>query len=142
MDKKYYIIGGVLVLLLILVGVLFFSSGSAPKPGNNTPVVLTWWKTFEDTDKVQDLITDYQTTHKNVTINFVKKDIANYEADLIDALAAGTGPDIFTIHNYWLPKHADTLVAMPENLMSVRTYKDTFVDVATADFIKDEKIYA
>lgn len=142
MEKKYYIIGGVLVLLLIVAGVLFFSSGSKKPTSSNGKVNLVWWKTFEDPQNLQDLITDYQTIHKNVTITVEKKDITTYEQDLVNALASGTGPDIFSIHNDWLPKHADKISPMPAILMSLRTYNDTFVDVASSDFIKDTKIYA
>ncbi len=141
-NKKYYIIGGVIVLLLILAGVLFFSSGTSPKSGNNGRVTLIWWKTFEDSENVQDLINDYQKIHKNVTINFVKKDVTTYEQDLVNAIAAGTGPDIFTIHNDWLAKHSDKMFPIPDTLMSLRTYQQTFVDVATSDFVNNNKIYA
>jgi ABC-type glycerol-3-phosphate transport system substrate-binding protein len=139
MDKKYYIIGGVLIVLLLLAGALFFTSGSKPKPTGK--VELTWWKTFEDSQNIQDLISDYQATHKNVTINFVKKDVTTFEQDLVNALASGTGPDIFSIHNDWLPKYSNLTTPMPSGLMSVRTFQDTFANVVTSDFVKDNKVY-
>ncbi len=141
MEKKYYYIGGGILLLLILAGVLLFSSSNKPKTQSGE-IELTWWKTFEDSSNVQDLIADYQELHKNVRINFVKKDIATYEQDLIDAIASGQGPDIFSLHNDWLPKQSDKLAPMPDTLMSIRTYQETFVNVAATDFIKDNKIYA
>lgn len=141
MEKKYYIIGGVLILLLFLAGILFFSGGSS-KPNNTGKIELVWWKTFEETGNVQDFISDYQATHKNVTINFVKKDAVTYEQDLVEAIASGKGPDIFSIHNDWLPKHAEKMAPMPESLMSLRTYQETFVNVAASDFVKENKIYA
>ena len=141
MNKKYYIIGGVLVLLLIVVGVVYSMQGSKA-PGKTGEIDLVWWKTFEDSGNVQDIISAYEATHKNVKITYVKKDETTYEQDLVNALAAGTGPDIFSIHNDWLPKQADKLAPMPNSDMSVRTYQDTFVDVAAQDFIKDDQIYA
>ncbi len=141
MEKKYYYIGGGILLLLILAVVLLFSSGGKPQT-NSGEIELTWWKTFEESSNVQDLIADYQALHKNVRINFVKKDIATYEQDLIDAIASGQGPDIFSLHNDWLPKQSDKIAPMPDNLMSIRTYQETFVNVAASDFIKDNKIYA
>lgn len=144
MEKKYYILGGVLVLLLILAGVLFFTTGSKKPPTSNNggKIELVWWKTFEDSESVQELINDYQTANKNVTITFVKKDTSTYEQDLVNAIAAGTGPDIFSIHNDWIPKHADKTSPAPDALISPRAYKDNFVDVANSDFVKDNKVYA
>lgn len=142
MDKKYYILGGILILLLIVAGFLFFSGGgSGPKPSSGN-VTLVWWKTFEESENVQQMISDYTSAHKNVTISFVKKDIKDYEEELVDALASGQGPDIFSIHNDWLPKHQDKIAPMPEGKMSLRIYKDSFVEVAANDFISENKIYA
>jgi ABC-type glycerol-3-phosphate transport system substrate-binding protein len=141
-PRKYLIIGGSLVFLFIILGaVLMFGGGSGNKPSSEK-IELTWWKTFEESDNVAELIEQYQAINKNITINFVKKDIEDYEAELVDAIASGRTPDIFSIHNDWLPKHGDKLSPMPESLMSLRTYRETFVDVATADFVKDNQIYA
>lgn len=141
MSKKYYILGGLILFLLIVMIALLALSPS----GNKTPqgnIELTWWKTFETSDNVQDLISDYQQAHPNVTINFVKKDVSTYQQDLLQAYANGTGPDILSIHNDWLPQELDKVAPMPAGLMSLRQYQDTFVDVATNDFIKDGQIYA
>ncbi len=142
MEKKYYIIGGVLVLLLIFAGAVFFMSGSNGQKPSDEQVEIVWWKTFEDSGNIGDLIQDYQDLHENVIITYVKKEASDYEQELVDALASGTGPDIFSIHNDWLPKHIDKIAPIPDSAISTRTYKEAFVDVASADFIKDNKIYA
>src|SRR6185503_13897351 len=91
---------------------------------------------------VQEMINDYQAIHKNTTIKFVKKDVTNYEQDLVDAIASGNGPDIFSIHNDWLPAQKDKIAPIPSSIMTVKSYKDDFVDVAFGDFVKDNQIYA
>lgn len=141
-PKKYLIIGGaIIVLLIILVAVFVFGGGSGPKRSQEK-IELIWWKPFEDNENVSDLISEYQKINKNVTVTFVKKDVADYEAELVDAIASGHTPDIFSIHNDWLPKHIDKLAAMLPDLMTLRNFRETFVDVATADFVKDDKIFA
>lgn len=144
MDKKYIIIGGALLLLIVVAAVLFFIPSGGTPSGNNSggQVTLTWWKTFEESSNLQELITEYQATHKNVTVNFVKKNAADYEQELLNAFASGTGPDIFSIHNDWLPKQADKISPMPASIMSLRTFRDTFVDVVASDFISGNNIYA
>lgn len=141
MDKKYYYIGGGLLVLLIL-GVTFLFANNDSKPKSKGKVELVWWKTFEDSQNIQDMIADFTNLNPNVTIKFIKKDINSYEQELLDALAAGRGPDIFSIHNDWLPKHIDKLLPASDKLISQRLYKDTFVDVVFNDFVGDGKIYA
>lgn len=94
---------------------------------------------------IRPLIDKFRKQYSYFTINYHKKDINTYEEDLIDALAAGQGPDIFFINNTWLPKHIDKLSAAPqvETLMiSPKTVKDAFVDVVAQDFVDEEKVYA
>src|SRR3989344_8781007 len=141
MPKKYYIIGGAILVLLVILGLVFSSGSKGPKQSGEQ-INLIWWKTFEDNESVADLISQFQSFNKNVTVTFVKKNAEDYEAELVDAIASGRTPDIFSIHNDWLPKHVDKLAPAPENLMSTRAYKETFVDAAAVDFITDNKIYA
>jgi len=107
----------------------------------NGPVVLTFWKPFEDTERLQPLIDAYQAKHPNVTISFSKKDIKNYEGDLIDKLASGSGPDIFSINNTWLPQYMDKVVPVAEKSWLIKDYKSAFVDVVVNDFTQGNKIY-
>ena len=139
MSKKYYIIGGIILFLLIsMVGLLIISSRGTPTATGD--IVLTWWKPFEDEQNVQGLIQDYETAHKNVTINFIKKDVSSYENDLLNGFASGTAPDILSVHNDWLPEQIDRLAPMPDAMTDIRAYKNTFADVASDDFVKDSKI--
>lgn len=142
MNKKYLIIGVSIAVLIIALLAVVFGGGSSNRPRQQDQIELVWWKTFEESENVAPLIQAYQETHKGVNITFVKKDINDYEQELVDAIASGRSPDIFTIHNDWLPKHVDKLAPAPVDLITVRDYKETFVDAAESDFIKDGKIYA
>ena len=141
MPKKYYIIGGAILVLLVILGLVFSSGSKGPKQSGEQ-INLIWWKTFEDNESVADLISQFQSFNKNVTVTFVKKNAEDYEAELVDAIASGRTPDIFSIHNDWLAKHIDKLSPAPEKLINFRLYKETFVDAVSGDFIKDGKIYA
>jgi multiple sugar transport system substrate-binding protein len=141
--KKYLLIGGgVLIIFLLILGSVLLSGGGGGNNNSKEQVELVWWKTFQDRDDVSALIEEYNKLRPNVTIKFAKKNIVDYETELLNAIASGNSPDIFTIHNDWLPKHIDKMAPMPANMMTERQYRDAFVDVAAADFIKDTKIYA
>ncbi|MBI5420931.1 MAG: extracellular solute-binding protein [Parcubacteria group bacterium] len=75
-------------------------------------------------------------------IELIKKDYKTYERELVDALASGDGPDVFMIHNSWLPKHQSKLAPAPAELLTPFSIQKNFPDVVTTDFVRDGKIYA
>lgn len=128
--------------LLALVLVLAFTAAGCGTPKKKSkPVVIKFWKTFEDTDNIQPLIDAYRKKHSNVSIQYTKKNIETYEQDLLDALASGNGPDVFSIHDSWLPKYMDKITPAPEKSWSYVDYKNSFVDAVVQEFTKDQKIY-
>lgn len=102
---------------------------------------INMWGLWDDSDVYDDLISTYQEEHPGVVINYKKYTFSEYEKVVIDALAAGKGPDIWMIHNTWLPKHKTKLSTITEGKMTPYEYQKTFVDVAATDFISDEQIY-
>lgn len=140
--KKYLLIGGGVAAIVTLIIVSVILVGRPTQRQNQDQVELVWWKTFQDQTDVAPLVEEFKKIRPNVTIKYVKKNIADYEQELINAIASGNSPDIFTIHNDWLPKHQDKMAPMPAGLMTERQYRETFVDVAAADFVKDGQIYS
>lgn len=133
------------ILFSVLIIPTFFSSlfaASGCGSEKPQPVTLEFWGVFDDSAVIQPLISQFRQQYSYFTVNYHKKNIATYENDLIDALAAGRGPDIFSFHNTWLPKHIDKLAAAPETMITSKKVKDAFVDVVEQDFISDNKVYA
>ncbi len=126
---------------MVLVIVLVFGLKTEKK---QTSAILEFWGVYDDPAYYGDIITDYQRANKNIVINYQKKSIADYEKELINALAAGKGPDIFSIHNTWLPKYKDTINPMPqiEGFMTAQDFQNAFVDVTYQDLVDEGKIYA
>ncbi|MDP1628984.1 MAG: extracellular solute-binding protein, partial [bacterium] len=106
---------------------------------------LEFWTPIDSRQIFQELTDSFANASKGHVIisNFVKKDFNTYEQELVSALAAGKGPDVFLIPNSWIPKHADKIRPMPagQGFMNLREFQDTFVDVAAADLIRGDKIY-
>lgn len=126
--------------MAVMLALVSFSCGGTNASAKR--VVLKWVKPFEPTENVQGLIQAYQTKHPNVRIEYTTtSDIDNYPQDLLNSLASGSGPDIFSINNNWLPQYIDKIVPTTEKQWAFKDYKETFVDAATADLTKDNKIY-
>lgn len=131
----------ILLTFIIFTSLVFIGAGCKEK---ETPLKanLVFWGVFDDSDAFEPLIRDFKATYPKVNIEYRKKTIEDYEKDVVNALAEGNGPDIFMIHNTWLPKHQAKITPIPVELMGIKEYKDTFVDVASDDFISEEGIYA
>lgn len=94
---------------------------------------ITWWGIWEDEVVVTSLIEEYQKLNSKVKITYVKQSTKDYRERLINALAAGKGPDIFEIHNTWAPMFKNDLEVMPSSVMSAGDFATTFYPVITSD---------
>ena len=115
MDRRklYFIIGGAIIGIIILV--VFFMT-LLSRPARPVPATLQFWGTFDDAGLYQQQIRDYRKLHPNITIEYKVIPFPDYEKNLISAFAAGSGPDIWLMHNTWLPKHQDKITPMPEQI--------------------------
>lgn len=129
------------MLLPVFFSGLFAGISPCKEPAP-PPATLEFWSVFDDSDVFDALILQYKKVAPNITINYSKKNIVSYEQDLVNALATGRGPDIFSIHNTWLPKHKNKLAPVPEAIISAKRFGELFVDVASQDFIDSGKVYA
>jgi multiple sugar transport system substrate-binding protein len=129
-----------LSVILIIKGV---GRGGVPV-GSDT---LEFWGVFDDASDFRLVIQDFE-SQTGTKVRYTRFPFEEYERSLLDALAAGTGPDIFMIHNTWMPKHADKVKPMPEEafnsipLMTIAEFREQFVDVAYDDLVFDDNIFA
>src|SRR3989344_4949186 len=147
MDPKKLLIfiGSALAVLVIIIIVLMTAFGKPPTPA---AVTLQFWGTFDDASFYQQAIRNYRQTHSYADITYQSVDYSDYESGLVNAFAAGTGPDIWLMHNTWLPKYGNLMAPLPqkvssqkEPLFTVKQFQDSFVDVAQQDLMAGGQIY-
>ncbi|MCX6806568.1 MAG: extracellular solute-binding protein [Candidatus Berkelbacteria bacterium] len=159
MNKNILIGIGAFVFLLIIIVVIVLVTGNKDTSESSKltypkePVTLTYWRLFDDEDSFKDILQSYKEKHPNVTINYVKKDLNTYDNDLLNALAAGTGPDMFVLYHDSVPKHLDKLTPAPLGFEFVQSekkapekdqptqFKEVFVKATYDNLIYDNKIY-
>jgi len=136
MTRKQVLViaGGAVAIVIVL---LIFGFIKTPKA---KPATLEIWG-LDDEGNLQELLANYKKENKHITINYEKKSLADYETELINAFAADKGPDIWLIHNTWLPKHKDKIKELPNELFSLSDFRATFVEVVEKDLVDNSKIY-
>lgn len=131
--------GGVLLIGIVVVIFVFFVRGDTTATKGD----LLVWGVFDSESAIRDtIISDFQTKNKNIRVTYVQKDSRTYEADLVNALAAGTGPDVFFFRSSWLPKHGDKLLPIDAKTYPVQQLQADFPDVVTQDFARGGQVYA
>lgn len=127
---------------------MFFVLGGFGGTSSGQRVELSFWGVFDNEEDFRQVIQNYQSVNNRITINYKLIPYEEYESTLVNALAAGTGPDIMMIHNNWLPKHKDKLKPAPsilpkeeEPFFTLKEYQDQFVEVAAKDLIESNNIY-
>lgn len=103
-------------------------------------ITLDVWGTFDDSDAFNKVAAEYKKLNPHIKeIRYRKLTPETYKADLIDAMAAGTGPDIFMLRNTWVPSFADKMIPSAAGFFTEKTVRDNFVDVVADDFLDENQ---
>lgn len=120
MKKAQLLIFGVIALaVLIALGLL---TGIIPGIRETGPqaqsFTLEIWGAGDPPELWQEITSAYQQkAARGATIKFQAKDPERYETELVNALASGTGPDIFFLPDEWIEKHGDKIRPLTDNTL-------------------------
>ncbi|MBI2604035.1 MAG: extracellular solute-binding protein [Candidatus Harrisonbacteria bacterium] len=143
MSRRLLITFGVVAVIVIFFALVFTGVIPGLKQEIKTgAVTLTMWGVFDSPQAFAAVIGAYQQKFSNIRINYRQFAPENYERELVNALAAGKGPDMFMVHNTWLPKHDDKMSPLPAASLPIATFRALFPRVVEQDFAPDGVIYA
>ena len=136
------VLGAALLFALVFLGVLpglKGGGGEAGKIGGE----ISFWGLFDRQDAYGAAIDLFRRKYPNVAINYRQfNDPDDYKQTLLDALAAGTGPDVFMVHNNDLYKDSNKISPLPSALYSSLQLRSDFPQVVEQDFAPQGVIYA
>lgn len=125
------------ILIALFIGIFVFSvlifSGLIKVPEKNksnniSGSVVVWGflpeSVFEETFKA------ISTTYKDLTISYKRKDIATYQAELVEAFANGKGPDVFMVDQSMLLRNVNFIYKIPFESYPLKSFTTAFVDGA------------
>ncbi|MBI5754758.1 extracellular solute-binding protein, partial [Candidatus Peregrinibacteria bacterium] len=127
-------------LLIIVLFTVFFAAGcrtkQSPKSASQDKIELVYYRLYDNEEIFAPLIQEFQSKNRNVRISYRKfTDPVEYENLILNELAEGEGPDIFSLTSTNMVKHVKKLIPMPEDMMTTETFQKTFVNVAGDDLI-------
>ena len=128
------------------------SSGLSSSSGGSDQVTIKIWRSFDSNEVFKEIIDDFEQDNPNVKLEYKLIPTDEYELTVSEALAAGNGPDIWSIRNDWVPRHKDKLVPMPEHLLASElsgttdkgdtdTVEALFAPVVANDVMHDGRAY-
>lgn len=126
----------VIVIALILGGKFGWGIFTASKE-----VTITYWGLWENDANVRNMISDFESTHPKIKVQYTKQSPKQYRERLQAAIARAEGPDVFRFHNTWVPMLARDLSPVPKTIMTGAEFSSTFYPVATGDLIAGNSIY-
>ena len=141
-QKPFQIIVLCIFGFFIILGLLAFS-GRVPFLSGSQSVnygKVTIWGTIP-ANTMQQVIGDKLQGENDISINYVQKNKATFSADLVDALAAGTGPDLFLISQDEILKNMNKIALFPTQSMSARDFKNSFISEGEM-FLQGDNIIA
>lgn len=124
------------------------------------PIELIYWRVFDDSDSMADIISAYHQLHPHITITYKKLLPDEFEKELLNALSEDRGPDMFSVQNTWIGKYQSKIAPMPSSVKStfqsiegtvskqlavttktipsltVKQIKDNFVGVVAGDVVR------
>jgi ABC-type glycerol-3-phosphate transport system substrate-binding protein len=113
-SKKSWIlvILAVVILVLGIAGFLIYKNSRPIKV-----VTLDYWGLWEDENAINPIIADFEAKNPNIKINYKRKQKEGYRGLLAGRLAKSGSvedvPDIFRIHNTWIPMFRNYLAPVP-----------------------------
>ncbi len=152
-------------ILLLLLPLIFtgFACTKRAEEFKPEPITLRYWRVFDDSDSMADIIAAYNATRPHITIEYKKLRLEEYEKELLDALAEDRGPDILSLPNTWLGAYQTKLAPIPSQLEKIaiaqgqgnkvvyslqtlktktaRELQNEFIDTVYRDAVFDSQIY-
>lgn len=117
-NKKaiFLLIGfGFLLFLLLGLGIRTLLKG---RKSNEKSITLTYWGLWEPEPVMEGIIAEWQEKHPNIKVKYIKQDKEDYRVRLQSVFSRGDGPDIFRLHQTWVPMLKGDLAPVPNSVVT------------------------
>lgn len=142
MKINFQLIILIFFIIAAVFGVLVFS-GAIPI-GKSTQAgalgTITLWGTFP-ADEMATPLQAFNATNTTFVVKYVQKSTDTFDQDLLEALASGTGPDLFFLPDNLASHYANKIFTIPYASYPLSTFQNTFAGAGQV-FLTDNGILA
>lgn len=129
-----------LLIPFLILGSIVFSGCKKTTAKYSVPLEI--WLPTDDAQELRNIASNFTKIDTHIGKLDVRKFTQeSYQKELLEAMAAGTGPDIFVINNNWLANYIDKIEPAPAVVIGEQQFKTNFLDIVTQDFFWDGKAY-
>ncbi|HYC83534.1 MAG TPA: extracellular solute-binding protein [Candidatus Paceibacterota bacterium] len=118
------IFGGLLVVAILMFSGVIPGYKKASQSAGQTVVV---WGTLPQNAARTALLETAEVQGVNFSFAYVEKDPQTFEADFVNALAKGTGPDLVLLPDHLVVRQRDKLTPVSYQSLPARDFRDRFV---------------
>jgi len=127
MTKGFFQLTFLIIFIVgAIFGILVFSGtiklGSDGSKATGTVVV---WGTIKAAAMAAPL-EDFNNTHPDFVVRYVEKSAQSFDQDLLEALASGTGPDMFFLPDNLAYHYSNKIFPIPYTSYALNTFNSTF----------------
>lgn len=142
--KKVIII---VLSISIILGFLVWRFGSNfsslfSRQAAKGPIELSYVGLWEEEALIKPVILEFEKQNPNIKVSYTRQSSTFYRSRMLTQIREGKGPDVFRIHNTWLPMFEKDLAPAPQDIFSVADYKNLFYPVSAESFVKGNLVYA
>ena len=143
-NQKIFLAVIFLLIIILGLGLLGIIPGIKKEtdPNKNLKFTLNVWVFDENVKAYETILNYFREKYPKGEIrikNFVDK--KEYKNNVLNALAEGSGPDIFMIENGTLQENLNKLYPVSSNIFNVDKLKKNFPNIVYQDVVFDNKIY-
>ncbi len=128
MNNNFQIIVTVIFIACAIFGIMIFSgaidigSDSDPSLGQGSVVL---WGTV-DSGAMLSVLENFNRENPTFSVKYVQKSPQTFDAELLEAIASGTGPDFFLLPDNLTLSYSNKIIAIPYESYPLANFKSTF----------------
>jgi ABC-type glycerol-3-phosphate transport system substrate-binding protein len=131
-----FILTGVFAIAIV-AGIIIFALSKASGGSGAVQANLVIWGTISDEAFGIALQNSPLNNSRDITMTYIRKDPSTFDADFVEALADGTGPDVVILREDSVYKERNRLLTIPYKTLTERAFKDTFIQEGEMFLVPD-----